>query len=736
MCCLLFCISIGGLTLKKINKLCQYDSPPSKDVTIDGVVVSIRDPATPTQSCPYDSGYFNNVDKPAILTGNNELLSFGIFFERSTLQGDGNNFGTLEEYPSKTRPVGDSKFIEVADTGSSICVLSDAFNTVATSSLGWNGTIIQGKRAFHPGSTATINDNSIAPCYTYEVSPTSGDYTLLSNVDGLSVNDISQLSTSLAWISDSLDFFAQCFDMLNEPTPLMAFIAMTDNVTDVYDADAYGDCVSVLEQTYSELAGSFRSNEGLFTITLSETQRGSFIMANSEMDFVVDSHKELFKHRTLQTLDRNTRTFRIYALAKNANKRQRFYSMTHITFTIDASGKISLDFRVDNIPIVHYQYGFERTAIEDYTVIALECTFAFMFMLYCFREMFQLRYRGLRIARFAVEFLESRDILVGSMTSQRKIIPLDEEARSLSENPASSKVRFSENEVDGDSEPNVENSPSVEESQKKSGSSMAQSDVECGLGDFSPAITVRDRLNMLEANDDETRENATEEQRNAPVVGLSPDLNPMYDILDWVTIICVVLCISYRVNYVLLARDFHNYGSKLTGKSLLYEDKFQSIIDQFAALEHTHMVYLQVAAFTVFIGVCQFFRYISFDRQLAIVTSTVYNSITSLLPVLLVFFIVLVCYGAVGSCMFGSSLPQWATFSKSLSSLFFFVLGEIGAYDESKFEFVLRITLWNENCGLVCAVKQVSPLGTPVFFWSFIVVVLFILFNMVSRVEL
>jgi hypothetical protein len=73
------------MSYKKINKLCQYDSPPSKEVTIDGVVVTIRDPATPTAACQFDAGYFTE-DNSIDLTGNNQLLTFGIFLSGRALK--------------------------------------------------------------------------------------------------------------------------------------------------------------------------------------------------------------------------------------------------------------------------------------------------------------------------------------------------------------------------------------------------------------------------------------------------------------------------------------------------------------------------------------------------------------------------------------------------------------------------------------------------------------------------
>jgi hypothetical protein len=566
----------------------------------------------------------------------------------------------------------------------SSCVLTDSFEGDPGSSLGWNGTIINGKRAFHKHSKALFGSTYMTPCYIFQISSTTGKYELLSNVNGISIDEIDQLPSTMAWVSTGEDYFTECFDLLNEPTPLMAFNAMMDNVSDVYEASLYQTCSFILEKSASDLSNMFQSNVNLFTITLSQTQRGSFFKAASEMEFVVDSQSVLFTHRSLGTIDRQTRTFRVYALAKNNNKKRRFYSMVHATFTFDSNGKVALSFHVDNIPIVHYQYGFEDTAIEDLSVLALECTFTFVFALYFIREIFQLRYRANRIFKLIVDFLEKHDIYI----QQSRITPDD---NTPSVNPglrAPSDLRvFSQGideaiegnaECDTGKEGGVELAASVAEGSQNT-DAAAPRDVESGLSGGKSIARKSARFNS------ESMQIAAEDDNGSKTpMMLSPDQNPAFDILDWATIICVLLCIIYRIQYVDLARDFHKYASDLGDKLLSYEDRFQSIIDQFAELEYAHGVYIRVTSATVFVGVCQFFRYTSFDPHLAIVVSTLYHSITALMPVLLVFLIVLVCYGVVGMAMYGSTLPEWATLSKALNSLFFFVLGEIGAYDESK----------------------------------------------------
>jgi predicted membrane protein len=63
--------------------------------------------------------------------------------------------------------------------------------------------------------------------------------------------------------------------------------------------------------------------------------------------------------------------------------------------------------------------------------------------------------------------------------------------------------------------------------------------------------------------------------------------------------------------------------------------------------------------------------------------------------------------------MYGAHLSDWSNVGKSVAQLFLLILGEFGSYFE---------------------IMQINPLLSAVFFWSYIIMALFLLFNMVLAV--
>jgi hypothetical protein len=193
---------------------------------------------------------------------------------------------------------------------------------------------------------------------------------------------------------------------------------------------------------------------------------------------------------------------------------------------------------------------------------------------------------------------------------------------------------------------------------------------------------------------------------------LLPDSAGMLDILDWVTIGLVCVAIYYRIDYINKTADLHEFFLELAEEQN-YHESMTEIIDSFAAIQDNLSVMNTLVMILVFFGIIQFFRYLSFDKRLGIVTATIKESLGSLLPVLLIFMVVMFAYAVLGTVMYGAHLSDWSNVGKSVAQLFLLILGEFDSYVE---------------------IMQINPLLSAVFFWSYIIMALFLLFNMVLAV--
>jgi uncharacterized paraquat-inducible protein A len=180
----------------------------------------------------------------------------------------------------------------------------------------------------------------------------------------------------------------------------------------------------------------------------------------------------------------------------------------------------------------------------------------------------------------------------------------------------------------------------------------------------------------------------------------------------------VSIGIVYRVQYVMKARDLHNYIKSLEGDTTArdsFDDNLEGIIGDFEELSNLSEATHIVTIIAVTIGIFQFFRYLSFDKKLGIVTETVFVVFFDLMPVLFIFLTIVVSYGVLGTEIYGAQLSEWSTLGKSIGSLLLMMLGEYGPYFE---------------------LRDISPIETGIFFWSFVIIISMILFNMVLAVIL
>jgi len=224
----------------------------------------------------------------------------------------------------------------------------------------------------------------------------------------------------------------------------------------------------------------------------------------------------------------------------------------------------------------------------------------------------------------------------------------------------------------------------------------------------------RDDLEQLESFMHDLNDNGIDDAEELMefVDELLPDAAGMLDILDWVTIGIMSLAIYYRVDYIYKTADLHEFFIDLA-EEMNYHESMTEIITRFTEIDENLSIMNTLVMFLVFFGIVQFFRYLSFDRRLGIVTATIKESLGSLLPVLLIFMVVMFAYSVLGTVMYGAHLNDWSNIGKSMSQLFLLILGEFGTYFD---------------------IMQINPHLSAIFFWSYITMALFLLFNMVLAV--
>lgn len=170
-----------------------------------------------------------------------------------------------------------------------------------------------------------------------------------------------------------------------------------------------------------------------------------------------------------------------------------------------------------------------------------------------------------------------------------------------------------------------------------------------------------------------------------------PDNNSWGNLLDYSSLIILSVAVVYRILYIERCRSFQNYVTQFETD---FERHFDKIIAHELDISRIEYALRIVALALLAVALLQFFRYISFDRRLGMVSATLYNSLHDLGPVMLVFVTVFSAYAVIGSQMYGQQLVEFETFTDSLTSLLLMVLGEYGVLDGSK----LCVWIITTNC--------------------------------------
>ena len=230
----------------------------------------------------------------------------------------------------------------------------------------------------------------------------------------------------------------------------------------------------------------------------------------------------------------------------------------------------------------------------------------------------------------------------------------------------------------------------VEAISNESGGAIAAMDVEVGRGNLAVLEAEKEIPNAQNQRNDVSpkhksmRRGLTFSDRIVAKIEeiKIPDNATWGNLLDYSSIVVLSVAVVYRILYIERCRSFQNYVTQFETD---FERHFDKIIEHEIDISNIEYSLRIVALSLLAIALLQFFRYISFDRRLGLVSATLYNSLHDLGPIMLVFITVFSAYAVIGSQMYGQQLVEFETFTDSLTTLLLMVLGEYGVLDGSKF---------------------------------------------------
>jgi len=130
-------------------------------------------------------------------------------------------------------------------------------------------------------------------------------------------------------------------------------------------------------------------------------------------------------------------------------------------------------------------------------------------------------------------------------------------------------------------------------------------------------------------------------------------------------------------------------------------------VDMFPVAEYAEMI-TQINAMACLLVFWKMLKYFNLSTRFAIMSNTLTGALPNIATFLLMFAIVFVAYAAMAMLLYGHALPQYSTFGRTMITLFLVTLGDFD-YQE---------------------LMTVTQTFTPVYFFSFIIIVFFVMLNM------
>ncbi|XP_032106262.1 polycystic kidney disease 2-like 2 protein isoform X2 [Sapajus apella] len=128
----------------------------------------------------------------------------------------------------------------------------------------------------------------------------------------------------------------------------------------------------------------------------------------------------------------------------------------------------------------------------------------------------------------------------------------------------------------------------------------------------------------------------------------------------------------------------------------------------FYFLAYWHIYYNNIIAITIFFAWIKIFKFISFNKTMSQLSSTLSRCIKDIVGFAIMFFIIFFAYAQLGFLVFGSQVDDFSTFQNSIFAQFRIVLGD--------FNFA--------------GIQQANHILGPIYFITFIFFVFFVLLNM------
>lgn len=170
-----------------------------------------------------------------------------------------------------------------------------------------------------------------------------------------------------------------------------------------------------------------------------------------------------------------------------------------------------------------------------------------------------------------------------------------------------------------------------------------------------------------------------------------------WNVLDVVILIICYICVAF--NFYRIAKVNATLDSLLNNPDQYVE---------FDTLAYWQIQFNNAIAVTAFLSWIKFFKYISFNKTMTQLTSTLSRCAKDILGFFIMFYIVFFAFAQLGYLLFGATTPDYSTFTTTCFTLFRIILGD--------FDFPTLMAN--------------APTMGPIYFLSYVFFVFFVLLNM------
>ena len=191
----------------------------------------------------------------------------------------------------------------------------------------------------------------------------------------------------------------------------------------------------------------------------------------------------------------------------------------------------------------------------------------------------------------------------------------------------------------------------------------------------------------------------------------------LWNMVDWLTVATCCFVVYWYYQALLSAGDLVDYFDndplwrEKKGNSKEMNDELYRLTDACLESEYHSRWY---AYLYILVALSRLFKGFSAQPRLALVTDTIQAASSDIFHFGLVFSTVFYCFALAGTLIFGREMEQFGTIWNSLTTCWRIVLGD--------FE-------WHQ-------MKAVGWLEANVFFWTFTILIVFIMINMLLAIVL